>query len=103
MKKDITIGEKYSPAMEITDSFEAGRYFEQCVQHTMSHGRTREEAEGIERANLGYFAGYYSHETRERVERLFRCAHPIFGPAENGPPTDSEAFEAGRKLARGDK
>ncbi len=57
----------------------------------MSFGKTREEAEEIERANLGYWAGYYRPETRERVERLFRCAHPFFGSiAEKGPPTPEQ-------------
>jgi len=78
MKKDISIGEKYIPAMELTTQEDADAYFEKCVQHSMSFGKSRDEAEAIERSNLGYFAGYYSHETRERVERLFRCEHPIF-------------------------
>jgi hypothetical protein len=100
MKKDITIGEKYRPAMEITDQEEADRYFEICVQHTMTFGKSRKEAEKIERSNLGYYAGYYSEEVRERVERLFKCAHPVFGSiAENGSPTSEEAFEAGKKWA----
>ena len=99
MNKNITIGDKYKPAMEITDQAEADAYFEKCVQHTMSFGKDRTEAEKIERQNLGYFAGYYGHETRERVEQLFRCAHPIFGNASDGAPTAEEAFEAGRKLA----
>jgi hypothetical protein len=91
----ITIGDKYRPAMTIEDQTEADAYFEQCVEHTMRFGKkSREEAESIERANLGYFAGYYSHDTRRRVERLFRCAHPIFGSiAQNGPPTAEETRE----------
>jgi hypothetical protein len=100
MKADITIGDKYGPAMEITDQAEADAYFAECVQHTMDFGKTREEAEAVERSNLGYFAGYYSEDTRRRVESLFHCAHAIFGSiAEKGPPTPEEALEAGRKLA----
>lgn len=79
MRSKITIGEKYGPAMEITDQSEADAYLEECVQHSISLGKTRKEAEAIERGNLGYYAGYYDNETRERVERLFRCSHPIFG------------------------
>ncbi|KKL20821.1 hypothetical protein LCGC14_2451610 [marine sediment metagenome] len=67
----ITIRLKYGPAMGITSPHEAAEYFEACVRHTMSHGRTREEAEKVEKMNLGYFAGYYGGKTRERVERLF--------------------------------
>ena len=99
--KATTIGDKYGPAMNITDQAEADAYFAECVQDTMERfGKTREEAEELERGNLGYFAGYYSEETRRRVEGLFHCAHPFFGAiAEKGPPTLEEAFEAGRKLA----
>lgn len=98
----ITISEKYAPAIRITDQAEADAYFARCVEHTMRFGKTRAEAEALERSNLGYFAGYYDHETRARVERLFQCAHPIFGAiAEKGPPTPEEAFrlgvEAGQK------
>ena len=101
LPKNLTIGQKYHPAMEITEQAEADAYFERCVEHSMRYGgRTREEAETIERANLGYFAGYYDSETRARVERLFRCAHPIFGPiAQNGSPTPEAALLAGAMAA----
>ena len=101
MKKNISIGDKYGPAMAITDQADADAYFQQCVAHTMAFGKNQEEAEGIERGNLGYYAGYYSSETRERIERLFACAHPIFGAiAERGATPAGEVLEAGRKLAQ---
>ena len=97
----ITYGDKYGPAMTLMNQAEADAYFERCVQHCMRFGKSRVEAEAIERSNLGYFAGYYSHETRARVERLFRCAHPLFGAiAEKGPPTAEEAFAAGLDAGR---
>jgi hypothetical protein len=84
-------GDKYGPAMEITDQAEADAYFEKCVQHMMTYSdeyKTREAAEAVERTNLGYYAGYYGSDTRERVEKLFRCSHPVFGSIkENGAPT----------------
>ena len=99
MPDQITLGDKYGPAMQIADQGEADVYFEDCVHHTMRFGHTRDAAEAIERSNLGYYAGYYDHETRARVERLFRCAHPIFGAiAEQGPPTAEAAFAAGMRL-----
>lgn len=102
MKTNITIADKYGPAMIINDQTEADAYFEQCVVHSMRVGRCdRGAAEEIERRNLGYYAGYYDNETRERVERLFRCVHPVFGSiAKNGPPTLREAFAAGMIAAR---
>jgi hypothetical protein len=106
MKHPITLGEKYGPAMEVKTQAEADRYFKECVKHNLEARRMRgepedlEKAEQTERSNLGYFAGYYSRETRERVERLFRCSHPVFGSlAKNGAPTPAQAFAAG--MARG--
>ena len=96
----ITIGDKYGPAMKIATSKEAAEYFELCVRHTMTFGKSREEAVNIERQNLGYYAGYYDDETRRRVELLFECAHPIFGAIANGKPTPAEALLKGADLAR---
>jgi len=95
--REITIGDKYRPAMEIVDQTEADAYFERCVQHTMNFGADRVEAERIERINLGYYAGYYDRETQERVNRLFRTVHPIFGAVR---PTARQCFESGKKMAK---
>ncbi len=102
MKDKITLGEKYGPAMEIRDQAAADAYFEECVQHCMSrHKLARLAAQNAERSNLGYYAGYYDNETRARVERLFKCSHPVFGGiAENGSPTPEEAFNAGVAMAK---
>ena len=90
--------------MEITSQAEADKYFEKLVNHQMMFGvlrHERAEAEQIERSNLGYYAGYYDSETRERVERLFKCAHPVFGAiAANGIPTVKEALAAGVVAAK---
>ena len=95
----VTWEDNYDPAMAISDQAEADPYFERLVQHTF--GTTREEAETIERANLGYWAGYYDHATCERVERLFRCEHSLFGSiAEKGPPTFAQALALGERLER---
>lgn len=93
---EITIGDKYGPAMQITSQEEADLYFELCVQHSISLGNNRQEAIEIEKSNLGYYAGYYDPETRLRVERLFRAKHPFFGSAKNSI-TNEEAFELGLK------
>lgn len=94
-----TIGDIYGPAMKITEPAVAQEYFELIVKHHIeAHGQNREEAEEIIRSILGYFAGYYDNETRERVERLFTCAHPIFGPISSGAPTPEQAFEMGKKF-----
>lgn len=107
MKTNITIGEKYKPAMEITDQESADAYFMELVAHNLKCRRRegeppiQPEAEKVERHNLGYFAGYHDSETRERVERLFKCSHPIFGSiATNGQPTAKEALLAGMVAAK---
>lgn len=98
--KHATVGEKYRPAMEVLTQKEADEYFEVLVQSTMEHwGKTREEAESLERQNLGYFAGYYGEETRERVERLFCCAHPLLGRIADHNPSPEECFKMGQEWA----
>ncbi len=97
--RKITYGDKYNPAMKITDQKKANEYFEACVLHTMQQGVKRVEAVRIERDNLGYYAGYFDDETQQRVERLFRCAHPVFGKIIHGSPPAEEAFEMGKRLA----
>lgn len=75
-----TFGERYNPAMAITEQAKADEYFEELVAEQMKSGRvTRSAAETVERHNLGYYAGYFTPETQERVERLFKCKHPGFG------------------------
>ena len=97
----ISTRQKYEPAMFIIKQDEADAYFQKCVTHCMGLGNDREEAEEIERDALGYFAGYFSQEVRARVERLFKCKHPVFGAiAENGPPEALQAFEAGFRIGQ---
>lgn len=97
MKSEITFGEKYGPAMDVQTQEEAAAYFEECVQHTMSHGKDRAEAERIERINIGYWTGYYDNATAARVQQLFGVGHPIFGTTK---PTVQEALDAGVKMAK---
>lgn len=71
----ITLSEKYGAAMIITEQHIADDYLVVLVGHQMkSSGTTYDRALETERANLGYYAGYYDNKTLERVEQLFRCA-----------------------------
>lgn len=121
-KEKLTYGECLGTAMSITDPEDAKQYFEAYVEFQMKHMKDqkikllevkgnggnidvnamlRTEAEKICKSNLGYYAGYYDNETRARVEKLFLCAHPVFGSIkENGAPTPEEAFEAGKNYAK---
>lgn len=101
MPDKITIQDKYGPAMEIKDQQLANEYLAVCVEHTMRqrNGLTLKEAMSIEKQNLGYFAGYYADETRERVERLFKTEHPVFGPIATARElTPEQVFEMGHQM-----
>ena len=90
--------ELYDAAMGVKNQAEADVLFKALVAEAirLSPQLWQREAERIQRLNLGYWAGYYGNETRERVERLFKCEHPVFGKiAEKGPPTPEQAFKAG--------
>lgn len=105
-KDVLTYGECLGPAMKITDQSDAEQYLADYVafiqkaldRNPREDGKT---ALDIAKINLGYYAGYYDDETRRRVERLFKCDHPVYGAiAENGAPTRSEAYQAVLKLGR---
>jgi hypothetical protein len=99
MKNPISYFQKYDPAMKIMTQEKADEYFYECVQHCMltalEEGKILNmgEAAEIERQNLGYFAGYYSHETRLRVEQLFGCRHPVLPPASEGQLSPQEIID----------
>ena len=105
-KETLTFGDCLHPAMEITDPEDAQQYLAEYVNHIQKYldkeprddGMTAEE---IAKVNLGYFAGYYSNETRARVEELFMCSHPVFGSIKNnGSPTPEQAFKMGEDIAK---
>jgi len=85
---------------EVTGQEEADSILAELVEISMMHhGFAHEEAVRRTKENIGYHAGYFSNEIRERVERLFDCEHPFFGRiAIKGPPTVSEAFKMGQEF-----
>lgn len=107
-KEILTIRECLAPAMAITEQADADQYLADYVAYIKNGLEEEREddgltAEEIANINIGYYTGYYDNETRARVERLFRCAHPIFGSvAKNGSPTAEQALAAGAQAARAD-
>lgn len=102
----LSYGEALRPAMEITDKVDAEQYLRDYIAYTQAWldkepRKDNATVEEIAKANLGYFAGYYGDETREQVERLFNCVHPIFGKVLEYKVSAVEAFELGKKLAKG--
>lgn len=97
---NATIGELYGPAMEIETESEALQYYDLLVERRMRvSGFSRDQAESCEKSSLGYYAGYYTNETRLRVEKLFNCSHPVLGKATLEPIDPAVAFSLG--YARG--
>lgn len=93
-KKIESYGDMWDAATKIRDPQEA----EAFIQAHEKAGMKRE----IFLSNLGYWGGYYSHEARSKVYRVFHTSHPVFGERQ---PTAKEAFDAGKdlhkKLGRG--
>lgn len=109
-KKELTYGQILDPAMKITDKDDADQYLESYVSYlipyVIDNNKDKddifiyEESVKIAKYNLGYYAGYFDNSTRERVEKLFNCSHPVFGSiATNGEMTALEAFNLGKTLA----
>ena len=95
---NITWGDKYDNAMKVKNEDEAREYLEACIEQNMRVSEhTREEAEAIERSNIGYWTGYYDPKTANRVMRLFGVVHPFFGTTQ---PTPEEALTLDMKLAK---
>ena len=92
--------------MTITEQAEADAYLTAAVEKIAKEApdRSREQILATLKGNIAYFAGYYDDLTRARVERLFHCAHPIFGPiATKGRPSPEEAFAMGVAFAKSRK
>ena len=104
-KDELTYQDCLGPAMEITEQDDADQYlaaYVAYIQKCLDEEPRLDDmtAEQIATNNLGYYAGYYSSDVRERVERLFRCAHPVFGSIkQNSAPTPEQALEAGKAAA----
>lgn len=107
-KKLLSFSECFAPAMEVTDSKDAKQYLEKYIEYLECRYSTnadlkkisREEIEEHAKSNIAYYAGYYSHETRLRVEKLFDCVHPLLGPASDGIVSAEQAFNAGVEYSR---
>lgn len=99
--KAKSMNEMYGPAMSVRTKKDADRVLAELVGEVMLHGKGYDEAQGVVKENLGYFAGYHDHETRLRVEGLFECEHPILGAAKDGCPGTWECFALGYGTSAG--
>lgn len=60
-------------------------------------GLPMSEAAGFLRAQIGYYAGFMSNEESNRVIKLFRTEHPIYGQTAGTP---MESLLGGMALGR---
>src|SRR6185503_5793688 len=97
--KNATWAEIYNPAMDVQTEQEAADYLAAVVAHHQKYfaQSDRAKAERIVLANIGYWSGYCSDETAQRVLRLYKTEHPVFGRRR---PTAEEAFAAGVTMAK---
>ena len=93
-----TMGEKFNTALEIAETGDADRcqaFLTSYVEYIVSESNINvAEAENIAKSNLGYFAGYYSSEVYETINKAYGAVHPVFGsnPFEVSP---EEAYRKG--------
>lgn len=97
----MTYSEMFDAAMEATTQVEADRLLARLVDAVVEvRGISAEEAACSVRRDLGYYAGYHSHDTRLRVEALFNCVHPYLGAAANGQLSGDEIQRIGIAMGR---
>ena len=92
-----TIGDIFNKALEIANTGDNERcqaYLTTYVCYIVSENScTIEEATRIAKDNLGYFAGYYSSDVYETINKAYGAVHPVFGMN----PFDVSPEEAYRK------
>lgn len=78
-KKDDTTGKIYDHICHIYTPTEAKEFFEAVVDRQMTAwGKSRSEAENIERQNIFTWARYMGTEIVARMNVLFSAEHPVF-------------------------
>ena len=99
----LTFAQCLDPAMKVRSQIEADQYLKDYANYILedinSDPFKDKDADPYEiaRTNLGYWAAYFGASTRFRVEKFFKCEHPVFGKVYKlGVPTPAEAYDCGR-------
>ena len=78
-----TMGEIFNKALEIAKTGDGDRcqkFLTTYVCYIVAeNGCSVEEATSIAKSNFGYFAGYYSSDVYETINKAYGAVHPIFG------------------------
>ena len=99
--RNVSDKDRYDLAMKVGSKSQADSQFAMLLQRQIEDGVPPEIAAKFLRSNLAYYAAYFDDQTREYVERLYQCEHPVFGAiAVYGPPSTEEAFELGINRGR---
>ena len=100
--KCCTSGEQFDAAMKCETREEAEEWLEGETRHLVDyHEKSVPEAIEIIKSNLGYMAGYYEHETAQKVHRLFNAVHPVFKSANyHRTVTSEQAFKIGLEAGK---
>ena len=98
------MGAIFNKALDVAETGDGDRcqaFLTSYVEYIVSESnRNVAEAEDIAKSNLGYFAGYYSSEVYETINKAYGAVHPVFGgnPFEVSPEEAyRKGLEAGRK------
>lgn len=68
---------------------------EEAGAHVKKVAQECQQDETWARKAICYWAGYFSHAVRLRVEKVYECEHPCFGPATRGAMDPTQAFFMG--------
>lgn len=95
-----TYQQQFDEAIACTDKKQADRWLAlEITRYQQAFGHTKDQAKEVILENLGYIAGYYDHETAQKVYHLFGAVHPIFGTATyHQDVTPESAFRAGQTI-----
>ena len=78
-----TMGEIFNTALDVAKTGDSDRcqaFLTSYVEYIVSESNHNvAEAENIAKSNLGYFAGYYSSEVYETINKAYGAVHPVFG------------------------
>lgn len=73
---------QFDEAMRCTTGAQAIEWLEKEKNYYAERfGADRKAAEEMILRNIGYMAGYYNHETAQKVYKLFGAVHPVTGTA----------------------
>lgn len=102
-KETLTYGEALEPIQFVNNKEQAQKFIEdyfnftkKVVIGTPEEGMSDEHYMGVVKSNIGYYAGYFDNDTRNKVHDLFEIEHPYL-PRNVAP---DEALRIGMTLAK---